>query len=276
MRRAATVVAGAIAIALALFCAEFVFDIRTPSSGLAKQSALGASASISLSEYNSKLAQYRKQYGEDRVSVGLEGSTGRITVEVDGKLVEESRTARRFAGMYGMFVVRRDGADPAIFPFAINPGEMPTDHEPNIERLRGRFEERLPARLLAFNDNDWTRDSCVAIPGAETGLPPRLARWLGVRSQTHCIVRWNGPTPGSMVVGVTLFEDNAWVRPFAPWICRTMTAAMLDGIISSDPAPDYAACVLVDRPARTGPTGSQEAFTSDVYEVRGRSLARVN
>jgi hypothetical protein len=275
MRRAATVVAGVIAIALALFCAEFMFDIRTPSSGLTKQSALGASASISLLDYNNKLAQYRKQYGEDHVSVALEGSTGRITVEVDGKRVEESRTARRFAGMYGMFAVSRDGAAPAIFPFAINPGEIPTDHEPNIERLRGHFLERFPAQLLAFNDGDWTRDSCIAIPGSETGLSPRLARWLGVRSQTHCIVRWNGPVPGSMLVAVTLFADNAWVRPFAPWICRTMTAAVLDGIVSSDSAPDYAACVLVDRPERTGPTGSQEAFMSDVYEVRSRSLARV-
>jgi hypothetical protein len=275
MERAALLLVAAIATALVALCAEFVLDIRAPSSRLAKRSALGASASMSLAEYNKKLAQYRKEYGEERVSVALETSTGRITVELDGKLAEELRAARRFAGMYGMFAVSAGDAAPAIFPFAIDPGDVPTSHEPNITRLRSHFEQLLPAKLLDFKDSDWTRDSCVAAPAWEVGLP-KLADWVHVRAQTSCIVHWNGSRPASMLIAVTLLEDDPWVRPFTLWICRKLTGAALDKVIASGGRiPEYAACVLVDRPERTGPTGSQDAFRSDVYEIRDHTPARI-
>jgi len=80
-----------------------------------------------------------------------------------------------------------------------------------------------------------------------------------------------------MLIGVTLMDGDPWVRPFVRWICRRMTGTAVEGIIAAGHVPpDYAACILVDRPARTGPTGSQEAFASDVYEVRNRTLARIN
>jgi hypothetical protein len=269
MKRATPVLVAAIAVALAAAYAEFALDVRAPISHLAKQSALGASASMSLGAYNNKVIEYTKKYGEDRASVRLETATGRITVEVDGKLVEELRAARNFAGMYGMFVVSRGDAAPSIFPFAIDPGEVPNGHEPSVARLRSHFAQLLPAKLLDFADNDWTRDACMA------GLP-KSADWIRVRAQTSCMLHWNGSAAASMLISVTLLDDGPWVRPFARWICRKLTAAALDTMTASGGrTPDYAACVLVDRPERTGPTGSQDAFTSDVYEIRDRTPARI-
>jgi len=166
---------------VAALCAEFILDIGTPSSRLSGASALGAS--LSLAEYNKKLASMRSQYGEDRVSVALETGSGRMTVSLDGKVVEQSQVVRNFAGMYGMFVVTRGDAAMGIFPFAFDPGRIPSDREPNIARLRSHFEERLPAQFLAFRDGDWARDSCVTPPAADAGLGPKLAAWLRVRAR---------------------------------------------------------------------------------------------
>lgn len=66
------------------------------------------------------------------------------------------------------------------------------------------------------------------------------------------------------------------MRPFSRRLCRVITeAALADLVASSHEQPIYAACVLVDRPDRTGPTGAQTAFTSEVYEVRSHGLARI-
>jgi hypothetical protein len=135
------------AVAAIAVYAEFVLDFRTPGSGLSEVHALGASASLQMSGYNEKVAHYRGAYG-DRAHVILDPSNGRLTVTLDGATVEEGQILREFGGMYGMFVViRHDGSD-SIFPFAIEPGAVPQDHEPNIGRLKNRFESSLPAQYL--------------------------------------------------------------------------------------------------------------------------------
>jgi hypothetical protein len=66
------------------------------------------------------------------------------------------------------------------------------------------------------------------------------------------------------------------MRPFSRRLCRVITETALTKLAASDQErPTYAACVLVDRPHRTGPTGAQTAFTSEVYEVRSSDLARI-
>jgi hypothetical protein len=273
MRLVYIVAIGAIAAAAAF--GELVLDIRTPVSSLKQAHALGASVQLSLDPYHQKMEQMRALHGQ-RVNVSLETSTGHMSVELDGKIIEEGHINRQFAGMYGMFVVNT-GADAAsIFPFALDPGSIPAarDHEPNVGRLQGHFESTLPARYLSFSDNDWTRDSCTAPSTPEMGFR-RLAKRLRLRSETACVIRWNGTNPGSMLVAVTLADGDPWMRPFALRICRPIVEAALARLADRG-LPTYAACVLVDRPERTGQTGTQDAFTSVVYEVRGRGLARID
>jgi hypothetical protein len=255
--------------------AELVLDIRSQRSDLTVVRALGASASLSLVEYNKKVKQMQNAYG-DRGRVILEASTGKVTVTLDDRVIEESQIVREFAGMYGLFVVRARDATESIFPFAFAPGEIPSDHEPNIRRLRSRFENVLPAKDLAFDDTDWTRDFCTAPQASDLGFGP-FAAFLHLKSETLCMVHWKGQQPNSMLIGVTLADGDPWMRPFARWICRKLTAAALDRFsMPGRERPRYAACVLVDRPDRTGPTGAQGAFTSMVYEIQGRALARLD
>jgi hypothetical protein len=261
-------------VALAAY-AELVMDIRSPHSDLPVVRALGASALLSMVEYNKKLAQMQNAYG-DRAHVILDGSTGKTTVTLDDKIIEESQVVRRFGGMYGVFVVKARDANESVFPFDLDPGEIPLGHEPNIARLQSRFESGLVAKYLAFQDTDWTRDSCAAPPASDLGFGS-LAAILRLKSATSCLVHWKGPRPSSMLISVTRADGDPWMRPFARWICRKLTAAALDKLSSPDrKTPTYAACVLVDRPDRTGPTGAQNAFTSIVYEVQDRALARLD
>jgi hypothetical protein len=255
--------------------AEWVMDIRSPHSDLSVVRALGASAHLSMVKYNKKVEQMRNAYG-DRAHVILEASTGKTTVTLDDRTIEESQIVRQFGGMYGVFVVKARDVNVSIFPFALDPGEIPSDHEPNIARLQSRFEKGLVAGYLTFNDTDWTRDSCAAPPVSDLGFGS-LAALLRLKSGTFCLVNWKGPRPGSMLIGVARAEGDPWMRPFARWICRKLTAAALDKLSSRDrKMPTYAACVMVDRPDRTGSPGAQDAFTSIVYEVQDGASARLD
>ena len=262
------------AVAAIVVYAEFIVDFRTPSSGLSQVHALGASASLRMSDYNEKVAHYRNAYGV-RAQVILETSNGRFRADVDGTTVEEGQILRRFAGMYGMFVItRHDGSD-SIFPFAIEPEAVPQGHEPNIARLKNRFESSLPAQYLDFVDDDWTRDNCASLPSSDIGLGAS-ANLLHFRSETFCVVHWNRATGESMLINVTLANGDPWMRPFSRRLCRTITEATLIKLSARRvERPTYAARVLVDRPERTGPSGAQTAFTSDAYEVRSANLARI-
>jgi hypothetical protein len=273
------IVAASYATAVVAAYAELVLDIRTPRSDLVKEIALGAGAHISLVEYNKKVEQLRAQYGKGRVQAPIELSTGQVTVALDGNEIQKWQIPRTFASMYGVVVVTPPGAAESIFPFNWEPGRLPTQHEPSIARLQALVGNRFPAKFLAFDDADWTRDRCVPQPTwSETRLG-QLAGRLHVRwTETFCVVHWNGSRPRSMLIDVMLAEGgDPWIRPFVRWICRKITESALKRDASPDhEPPDYAACVLVDRPDRTGPTGAQDAFASVVYEIRGRTLARID
>ena len=254
--------------------ADLVLDIRTPPSDPSQTRALGASASLPISEYNQKVAKYSQRYG-DRAHVILEGSSGKARVELDGKVIEQWQIVRQFAGIYGMFVVGGRGGRESIFPFAIEPGKIPEGQEPNIARLKSHFEATLPAKDLDFANSDWARGTCDVPPLQEIGFD-QFADWLHIRSETFCVIHWNGAGGGSMLASVTLADGDPWMRPFSRGLCRVITeTALIKLAAPGQERPTYAACVLVDRPHRTGPTGAQTAFTSEVYEVRGDDLARI-
>jgi hypothetical protein len=149
------IVFGAVAIAA---YADLVLDIRTPRSDLSLTRALGASASLLLSGYNEKVAQYRQRYG-DQAHVILEASSGKVRVEHDDKVIEQWQIERQFAGLYGMFVVSGRPDRESIFPIARtreNSRGSRTEYRSAAESLRGsaageRLElcqSRLGARHL--------------------------------------------------------------------------------------------------------------------------------
>ena len=265
-----------VAAVAALLCNELIVDFRAPRSELMQHTALGASAYLSLVEYNKKVTRVKAEYGA-RGHVILDPSAGKLTVKVGDDVIEESQVERVFASMHGLFVIgARDDVE-SIFPFDIEPGKIPPrfDREPNIGRLQARFGDRVPAKYLAFDNSDWTRGSCALPQVGELGFA-QVDKWLGLRAATSCVVHWNGATPRSMLILVLLADADPWMRPFARRICRTTIARAIEKpAVSGDTLPDYAACVLVDRPVRTGPSGAQDAFISVVFEVRSGVLARL-
>ena len=177
--------------------------------------------------------------------------------------------------MYGLFAVTSDDATEGLFSFSIVPGRADLSDTTSVKALQDRFEN-FPARFLAFADTDLAIDSCAAPPTSELGFGS-IGTLLRMQAQTYCVVHWKGTHPSSMLISVVLANGDPWMRPFALWICRSMTSAALRNLASPDrQPPTYAACVLVDRADRRKPRDARDTFESVVYEVRDGTLARLN
>jgi hypothetical protein len=182
---------------------------------------------------------------------------------------------KKLAGMYGLFVVRAGGSGESLFPFSIVPGMVASsEYRPPLDQLWERFGASFPASRDAADDAQKRSNSCVSRPAAELGFG-RLTEYLHLRAQASCIVRQVGPGPATMLVSVTIADADPWLRPFVRKICGRLTAAAL-AAIGSTARPDYAACVLVDRPGRIRPGDAQDTFATVVYELRDRALARMD
>jgi len=187
---------------------------------------------------------------------------------------DEPDPPKKLAGMHGLFVVRT-GAAESIFPFSIVPGSDDLSaYRPLPSQLRDRFEAGFPARPDARDDGQARRNSCVSPPASDLGFA-RLTKHLHLRAQTSCIVRQAGAGPAAMLVSVTIADADPWIRLFVRRICRRLTAGAL-GALGNARAPDYAACVLVDRPGRIRPGDARATFRTVVYQVRDRALARID
>jgi hypothetical protein len=157
----------------------------------------------------------------------------------------------------------------SIFPFRIDPREPPKPsykREPSVEYLKSRFGDKLPKKYLAFDDRDAVTGTCTTMTTADLGW---LGRMLQSQSGTFCVVSWKGASPSSMLVGVTLGNGEAWMRPFSPRICRWLTRMALVRVAAADgkrPA-DYAACLLVDRRSRLGAAGPLQPHVYEVYRM---------
>jgi hypothetical protein len=267
-------VAGAVVAAAAAGYGELVLDIRTPRAALVEIHAITSSVSIVLADYHRAADEMKKKYGPDAETV-LESRPPRMITRVGGKIVEQHRAPGHFADAAGLFVVGPPGRPLSTFPFRLDPRRAPypgRSGEPSAEYLKARFGEELPARYFAFDDRDAVTDTCITMSPADLGW---LGEQLRFRSGAFCVVFWKGASPGSMLIGVALADADPWMRPFSRRVCRALTAVALARVAATDraPPPDYAACVLVDRPDRSG---AAETLQSHVYEVRrDASLAYV-
>ncbi len=273
LRSKLMVVAGAVAAAAAY--GEFILDIRTPRASLIELHAITSSVSILMADYYQAIETMKKKYGVD-AETALETRPPRLITRLGGKVVEENRAPGQFSDARGVFVIGPPGRVESTFPFEIDPRKAPdlgTVGRPGAEYLKSRFETELPARYLEFDDRDAVTDRCITISTADTGW---LGRQLQFQSGTFCLVLWKGTSPASTLIGVALGDGDPWMRPFNRRICRWLTTVAIARLAAIDgkPPPNYAACVLVDRPNRSG---AAETLQVHVYEVgRDATLAYVN
>lgn len=268
-------VIGAVAAAAAFAYGELVLDMRTPRASLASIHAITTSVSVLTADYNQVVEAMKKKYSPSAETAIENRSSVRFVTRVGGRVVEEKR-AGTFSDARGLFVIGPRDHLESTFPFEIDPRKPPksgTVGVPGVRYLKGHFGEKFPAKYLEFDDRDATTGTCATIPDADFGW---LSRPLQLRSGAFCVVFWKGHSPGSMLVSVVLADGDPWMRPFSRRICRLLTTVALARLAVTDPGPppDYAACLLVDRPDRSG---ANEVLQEHVYQLRrDASLAYVN
>jgi hypothetical protein len=249
----AAVVAGAAAYA------ELVLDIRTRASNQTYVTAVGLHVATSLVRYNEIREEMRAKHG-DRADVSLSIPDGPLTVRVDGILVYEAAQPSELEAVVGFIAPGEHGAYGPRFPFLIEPGKTTAPPAGFTARMRAEFSSAAPADLLRFADADWRLGECRPL-GLHLGLG-RVGSWLRLDRGTACMVSWIGPRPASMLIVVGTAEGDPWLRPFTGRICRAVVDGALAG--ADRDLPEYAACVLVDRPGRRS---AREALTVSVFDV---------
>lgn len=268
------VVIGAVTAAAVVAYGELVLDIRTPRASLVQIHAITSSVSILTADYRQAVETNKKKYGPE-AETAIETQPPRFVVRVGGQVVEEDTKPGTFSDARGLFVIGPPGHLESVFPFQIDPRKPPksgTVGEPGVQYLKSRFEKQLPAQYLEFDDRDAVTDTCIMITATDLGW---LGRQLQLQSGAFCAVRWKGASPNSMLIGVTLGDGDPWMRPFSRRICRWLITTALARMATTDgkPPANYAACLLVDRPNRSG---AAETLQAHVYEVhRDATLAYV-
>jgi hypothetical protein len=261
--RIIAIAAGTVALAGASAYAELVLDVRTPHSDLAYTHALGTNVSVSLVSYNTLLEEMRRKYG-DRAQVHFEYPPGRTWVELDGNVIYDSMQEKKLSDVIGLIAVGRGGAMQTRFPFRLAADQDAGRLDRSLaESIKSRFGKAgFPTRLLDFTDDEWSIDQCTPMPaGLGLGL---LGEWLRLRKGTACIVSWKGERPAAMLISVSQADGDPWMRPFSRRLCRVITEAAL-AQADGRAAPTYAACILADRPRRSG---AREVLSDYVYEIR--------
>ena len=267
---AAAVAAAMVAIAYG----ELVADIRTPRSSLTEMHAIGSSISIEMDNFPRAEETMKEKYGP-AAQTSLRTPGANLITVVDGKVVEEGTLPVQFSDARGLLVVGPRGGPKSTFPFRLDPRKVPAFGEKgeSVAALKSRFGKEFPAKYFEFNDADAMMDTCVGLSRADVGRPGALSQ---IEAGTFCVVFWKGAARASMLIGIVLARGDPWMRPFAGRICRGVTSIALARVAATDrePPPDYAACLLVDRPDRSG---AAETLSVHVYEVRrDATLARMN
>ena len=246
---------------------ELVADIRAPRSLLAKKQAIEASLSVRTADFHRAEEDIKRKWGPHaQTSIG---ASGVLTTTVGGKVVQQSSLPAQFYDASGIIVVGLPGQLQSTFPFHIDPHKDPDEAADSSEPLTA-LKKRLG---IDFNDDDAPAGTCVALSPSDLG---RLSTLLQFETGTFCVVYWRGASPASMLIGVVLARGDPWMRPFSERLCRSLTPIGLLRVAEVDhtPPPDYAGCVLVDRPDRSE---VGQILRAHVYEVRRDStLALIN
>ena len=171
----------------------------------------------------------------------------------------------------GIFVVELKDVVTARFPFNFSADQDRPPYRSLVDQFKHHFTDDPPA-WFEFGDDDWTIDRCTQLP-AGLGLG-KFGEWLRLRAGTSCLVTWKGPQPVSMLIIVSRADGDPWMRPFTRRLCRIITAAALNRFDAGQPdRPQYAACILADRPEYVS---ARKTLAVGVYSVGpGNELARM-
>lgn len=252
-------------VLVAVAVGEFILDLRAPRSDLHQMHAITTTLSVQTADYYAFVAEMDKKYGPNAVTM-LDLQSSRMTTKVDGKLVEDRPAPSWFSDARGFFLVGGDG-HASTFPFGIDPAKPPEFGQqggPGVGYMKTRWGNKLPAKYLDFDERDVVTDTCVTISSSDFGWPGQFHVLL---NGAFCVQFWKGNSPGSMLIGVVVADGDPWMRPFTRRLCRWLTSKAIGRVVATDreAPPDYAACVLVDRPNRASVS---EKLQSYVYEVR--------
>lgn len=249
---------------------ELVLDFRTPRSSLLHSHFVGSESSSHIEKFDEVEAAMKTKYGQS-AETEIRSPPLRWVVTVGDKVVHEEIAPTTFAGVLGFFAIGR--SQPAsMFPFRLDPQVLPPPHKYSSMAMRERLQDSVDAKYLAFNDSDVAEGPCVVL--AESDLGP-IGKLLRVETGTFCIIDWNGKARASALIGAALARGDPWMRPFTRRICRNLTSlAVRKAAAVRTRLPEYAACILVDRPTRVG---APENLTVHAFEVGpGAALALID
>jgi hypothetical protein len=262
-----------IALLFVLAYGELVLDWRVASAQQNIRFAIGVTHGVEIAEYNKFEAAMRQKYGE-AVETALPLDTGIAEVKLNGKVVETNSELKRIDGVHGIFVLGPGDAIWTRFPFEVSAGFVRAHSKAGIaEGLKKGFR-RSPQIWFDISDGDWLFDRCTARP-SDFGLGV-IGTALRFRGGTFCVATWKGKQlPGSMLISVSVADGTPWTRPFARRVCRAVTQTALSQLAStSADRPNYAACVLIDRPELRS---ARESLAIDAYSIaENGDLHRMN
>jgi hypothetical protein len=257
------ITAAAIAAIAAASYLEFGLDIRTPRSRDFMAGVVGTNVRIPPARYNAVAAAMKAKYGPDaRTWVSAHGTTTRLY----GHVVASEELPFRFFEAVGLTLVGKTPGTVSTFPFRISPERLPRRVEENFlaTTISVRFQRVLKPRVLDFRNNDYLIAPCWNFSAAELNLPV-ASRLLSLGRTTLCMVMWKHVPITRMLVGVTIADGGAWIRPFARGACRVLAYAWLEKAraMAGAERPDYLQCMLADRPQ-----SREHSVSTLVYELR--------
>jgi hypothetical protein len=273
LQKLRTIAIGAAASALVglIAYAEFVWDWRTEQLDRRARFAIGTTYGLSLVSYNQSLAENKRRYG-DRAQVDMDLQTGAIQVILDGKVVEARAEEKTLDGVQGVFVIEAEDGVGARFPFQMEFRSDFSNPTHSLALFLKQHFKRAPREWFDFSDDDWTIDRCASLSnGFGLGL---VGRALGLHQGAACVVTWKGRHPGSMLISVGRAEGDPWMRPFGRRLCRDMVDDALERFDAEPGGPNYAACILADRPAYVS---GRKSLVVEAYSIGPQNrLARLD
>ncbi len=233
--------------------AELVLDVRAPHTVLYESAMITTEARLA-SGSGALDAAMKTKYGPDAVTY-LQLKPASWVVKVGDKEVHREPAATRFSGAIGFFVFGSPGKLASLFPFRLELQDKQPSHRFSVTDLlhwfKGSYDESI-IRYLDVNDAAEAEGPCTELGPSDFGLAGRL---LNLRTGRFCLIDWTGRRRASALIGAVVADGDPWMRPFTGRICRSLTKLALRKITAVRPRlPDYAACIMVDRPTRQGTT----------------------
>jgi hypothetical protein len=241
------------ALVLAAFAAagyaELVLDIRAPRVLLNEAAVINTQSRLA-SGSEALDAEMKTKYGPKAITY-FQPKPTQWVVKVDDQVVYRAPATLRVSGAFGFLAIGAPGKIASLFPFRLDLQDKQPSHRYSMEELRQWFDhdDRI-VRYLDFNDRAEAEGPCVELGSSDFGWAGKL---LDLRTGRFCLIGSTGGRQASALIGTVLADGDPWMRPFSGRICRGVTALALRKIAAARPRPpDYAACLLVDRPTRQG------------------------